>query len=134
MSNEELPVFTEAVSCGFPSPAQGYIEQTIDLNKHFISRPAATFFVRVSGDSMKDIGIHNGDLLIVDRSITAVHGHIVVASINGGFTVKELCTKPIPQLIAHNVNYPPILINENSDFTLFGVVAHVIKTMRRKGV
>jgi DNA polymerase V len=127
-----IPLFSDTVAAGFPSPAQDYIEQNIDLNSLCIRHPAATFFVRAGGDSMIDIGIHSGDLLVVDRAIPAAHGDIIVASLNGEFTVKELCMRPTRQLLPHNPKYPPIPLAEDSDFQEFGVVVHVIKNMRKR--
>lgn len=82
--------------------------------------------MQVEGHSMSDIGIMDGSVLVVDRTLTAEHGDIVVASIHGGFTVKELCLTPTPSLLPHNVNYTPILIEGASDYELFGVVVSVI--------
>lgn len=83
----ELPLFIERVPCGFPSPAQDYVEQRIDLNSLLVSHPSSTYFIRVSGDSMIDGGISDGDMLVVDSSIKAEHGDIIVAAISGEFTV-----------------------------------------------
>lgn len=126
-----LPLYSNMISAGFPSPAQDYIEQTLDLNELCIRHPAATFLVRVSGDSMKDAGIFEGDILVVDRAIEAVHGDIIVASLNQAFTVKELCLKPIQQLLPHNKAYPPILLKEGDEFDVFGVVVSVVRRMTR---
>ena len=93
------------VSAGFPSPAQDYVEQTLDLNELCIKRPAATFFVRVEGDSMIDAGIHPDDILVVDRSVQAEHGDIVIAGIHGELTVKELQLRPCVKLIPRNQGY-----------------------------
>jgi DNA polymerase V len=95
----ELPLFLERVACGFPSPAQDYVEDRIDLNKLAVKHPSATYFVKVSGDSMIGAGIGDGDLLVVDRSLTAEHGDIVVAAVDGEFTVKELQTRPVLRLL-----------------------------------
>src|SRR5690606_22581593 len=84
----ELPLFVERVACGFPSPAQDYIEDRLDLNRLAVRHPSATYFVKVSGDSMIGAGIGDGDLLVVDRSLDAGHGDIVVAAVAGEFTVK----------------------------------------------
>ena len=92
-STLKLPLFVSKVSAGFPSPAQDYVEQTLDLNELCIKRPAATFFVRVEGESMIEAGIFHNDILVVDRSVKPVHGDIVVAQVDGEFTVKELCLK-----------------------------------------
>ena len=85
-----LPLFMERVPCGFPSPAQDYIEDSLDLNKLVISHPSATYFIKVSGDSMLAAGISHGDLLVVDRSLSAVHGDIAIAAVAGELTVTEL--------------------------------------------
>jgi DNA polymerase V len=83
-------LFIVTVPAGFPSPAEDYVEGPLDLNRHLIPHPAATFFVRVSGDSMVGAGIHSGDLLIVDRAITATHNHVIIAVLNGDLTIKRL--------------------------------------------
>jgi DNA polymerase V len=91
----QLPLYANKISAGFPSPADDYIEMKLDLNTHLIKHPAATFFVRVSGDSMLNAGINSGDLLIVDRSIEPVDGKIVIVALNGELTVKRLSIKLI---------------------------------------
>lgn len=85
-----LPLFSDLVQCGFPSPAQDYVEQRIDLNELLVSHPTSTYFVKAAGDSMIDGGISDGDLLVVDSSRTAEHGSIVIAAVSGEFTVKQL--------------------------------------------
>ncbi len=127
-----IPLFMERVSAGFPSPAQDYIEQTLDLNELCIKHPAATFFVRVEGDSMQDAGIYPNDILIVDRSVSAEHGDIVIAGVHGELTVKELELKPKIRLIPRNKSYQPIEIPEGCDLDIFGVVTNVIRSMHRK--
>jgi DNA polymerase V len=119
------------VPAGFPSPAQDYIERTLDLNDLCIKRPAATYFVRVEGDSMIEAGICPDDILIVDRSVTAQHGDIVIALVQGEFTVKELVMRPQVQLLPRNKAYPPITFVEGSELELFGVVTGVVRQMRR---
>jgi len=109
-----IPLFMECVSVGFPSPPQDYIEQTLDLNELCIKRPAATFFVRVEGDSMIDGGIHPDDILVVDRSVQAEHGEIVIAGIHGELTVKELQLRPCVKLIPRDQAYEPIHIPEGT--------------------
>lgn len=128
-----LPLFIERVSAGFPSPAQDYVEQTLDLNELCVKRPAATFFVRVSGDSMTGAGIVADDILVVDRSVRAEHGDIVIASLNGEMTVKTLELKPRVRLVPHNPAYKPIEIPDGAELDVFGVVVGVVRTMRRKG-
>lgn len=127
-----IPLFLEAVSAGFPSPAQDYIEQVLDLNELCIQHPAATFFVRVEGDSMLNAGIYPDDILIVDRSLHAGHGDIVIASLQGELTVKELQLRPAVRLVPHNPAYRPITLQEGSELDIFGVVTRVIHSLRHK--
>ena len=122
-----LPLFVERVPCGFPSPAADYVEQRIDLNSLLVQRPSATYFIRVSGDSMIDGGIADGDMLVVDSSITAEHGNIVVASVGGEFTVKKLLTRPTIMLVPMNTSYSPIQIGSEDNLDVFGVVTFAIK-------
>ncbi|MBA2652783.1 MAG: translesion error-prone DNA polymerase V autoproteolytic subunit [Tatlockia sp.] len=125
--NYRFPFYSSKVRAGFPSPADDYIERYLDLNDHLIKHPAGTFFVRASGDSMTGAGIHNGDLLVVDRSIQAANGNIVIAALNGELTVKRLSqSKDRLQLLPENSNYPPIEINEGQDLVIWGVVTYVI--------
>ena len=128
----KIPLFLERVSAGFPSPAQDYIEQTLDLNELCIQHPAATFFVRVEGESMCEAGIYPGDILVVDRSIQAEHGDIVIAGLRGEFTVKELELRTSVRLVPRNKAYQPIEITEASELDIFGVVTSVVRNMRRK--
>lgn len=127
----KMPLYVESVSAGFPSPAQDFVECSLDLNELCIQHPSATFFVRAQGDSMVDAGIHSGDVLVVDRSLTAKHGDIVIASIHGELTVKELCLKPESILRPHNKAYPVIPISEHSEFEIFGVVTGVVRRLDR---
>lgn len=122
-----LPLFMEPVSAGFPSPAGDYIEGKLDLNQHLIRHPAATFFVRVTGDSMIGAGIHSGDILIVDRAIEAVHGKVVVVALDGELTVKRLSLhKGKVVLMPENDRYPPIEITSDRQCEIWGVVTNVI--------
>lgn len=130
ISRVSLPLFTERVAGGFPSPAQDYVEDSLDLNKLVVKHPSATYFVRVSGDSMIGAGIGDGDLLVVDRSLSASHGDIVVAAVAGEFTVKELQTRPKIQLIPHNAEYSPIVFRAEDELEIFGVVTFTIKSNR----
>lgn len=127
----ELPLFIERVACGFPSPAQDYVEQRIDLNSLLVSHPSSTYFIRVSGDSMIDGGISDGDMLVVDSSIKAEHGDIIVAAISGEFTVKLLMTKPFLHLKPMNTAHAIIPVTDPDQFEIFGVVKHSIKSMSR---
>jgi len=126
MSFYRLPLFQCAVMAGFPSPADDEKEGELDLNELLIKHPAATFFVRVSGSSMIRAGIHHNDILIVDRSLEAVHGKIIIASLQGELTVKRLCLEGKKQLIAENDLYAPIEITDEMDFHIWGVVTSVI--------
>ncbi len=123
----ERPLFVAAVPAGFPSPADDYVEGTLDLNRHLITHPAATFFVRATGDSMIDAGIHPGDLLIVDRALRPTEGHVVIAALDGELTVKRLeRVDGKPVLTAGNRRYPPIRPREHQNFEIWGVVTYVI--------
>jgi len=125
------PLFCTRISAGFPSPADDYIENALDLNEYLIKHPAATFFVRVTGDSMIGAGINSGDILIVDRSVTAVNNSVIVAVLNGEFTVKRLVKRgSCIHLFPENPAYEPIEINNGSEFEVWGVVIHVIHSMR----
>ncbi|ROR97957.1 SOS response UmuD protein [Sinobacterium caligoides] len=126
----DIPFFLERVSAGFPSPAQDYVEQTLDLNELCVTHPAATYFVRVQGDSMTGAGIFCGDMLVVDRSLTARHGDIVIAGFDGELTVKQLALRPRPQLLACNPDYPAIVVPEGVELDIFGVVSSVVRNLR----
>ncbi len=123
-----LPFFTSSVPAGFPSPADDYIEERLDLNEYLIKHPSATYFARACGDSMLERGIQDGALLIVDRSIQARQDHIVIAAINGELTCKILDIEN-SQLLAANPAYAPVPLNENMDFVIEGVVIHAINPL-----
>lgn len=126
-TSDFLPLFETGVKAGFPSPAEEEMSTPLNLSEHLISHPASTFFIRVVGDSMQGVGIFSGDLLIVDRSLQASNGKIIVALINGEFTVKRLIiNKDSITLKAENPNYPSIQVKNDSDFTVWGVVTYVI--------
>lgn len=127
---KRIPLFLERVAAGFPSPAQDYMEQSLDLNELCITHPEATYFVRCEGDSMIEAGIHSGDILVVDRALNATHGDIVIASVYGELTVKELRLRPQPGLFPRNRNYRPILLREAEALELFGVVTYVLHALR----
>ena len=127
----ELPLFLTPAACGFPSPAQDYVEQTIDLNQHCVSHPAATFYVKASGHSMVEEGINDGDMLVIDRAITVRHGDIVLACLDGEFTVKKLQVQPVPALLPGNPDFPPIYPQEGQELDIFGVVTFVLHKTRR---
>lgn len=122
-----LPLFSACVEAGFPSPADNYLERSIDLNEELIGNHAATFCVRVRGESMRDAGIHSGDVLIIDRSLRPVDRQIVVAIINGEFTVKRYRRKGDRIFLeAENPAFKPIEITEEQDFRIWGVVTYTI--------
>jgi DNA polymerase V len=126
----KIPLYLSSVRAGFPSPADDYIDSMLDLNEYLIKHPAATFFVRASGDSMIQAGIHSGDILVVDRSIEATHGKIVIAALNGELTVKRLFRQGgRVQLLAENPNFPAIDVTEEHDMVIWGVVTNVIHTV-----
>lgn len=126
-SGFSIPFFEFGLVAGFPSPADDYIERSLDLHELLVEHPAATFFVRVEGDSMKGAGMHSGDILVVDRSLNSQNGKIVVALYNGSFTVKRLKVEEEKiYLIAENPHYPIIEIAAESDFQVWGVVTYVI--------
>ena len=127
-----IPLFLDRVPAGFPSPAQDYVERTLDLNELCIKHPAATFFVRVEGDSMIEVGIYPNDILVVDRSVRADHGDIVIAGFHGELTVKELALKPITRLIPRNKAYQAIEVPEGCELEIFGVVTSVVRNIRHK--
>ncbi|KHN52183.1 translesion error-prone DNA polymerase V autoproteolytic subunit [Pectobacterium fontis] len=125
-----LNLYANRVPAGFPSPANDYVEQRIDLNTLCIRHPSATYFVRVSGQSMVEGGIHDGDLVVVDSALQARHGDIVIATLDGEFTIKQLQLTPTPALLPMNVAYTPIVINDSDSLDIFGVVTYVIHATR----
>jgi len=126
----ERPLFVASVSAGFPSPADDYIEGQLDLNKHLIRHPAATYFVRVRGDSMIEAGIHSGDILIVDRSLEPKDKNVVIANVDGELTVKRIrIQRQKLTLLPANKNYPPQPIDKNTPFEVWGIVTHVIHSL-----
>jgi DNA polymerase V len=127
----DIPLFLEAVPAGFPSPASDYCERTLDLNELCVKKPAATYFVRVQGDSMVEAGIFPDDIIVVDRSLTAQHGDIVIAAFNGELTIKKLETAPQTRLVPMNRNHAPIPIPEGADLEIFGVATTVIHSLRK---
>jgi DNA polymerase V len=126
-TEHERPFFMIPVTAGFPSPAEDYIEGKLDLNKHLIKHPSATFFVRVTGDSMIDAGIYPGDILIVDRAIEPDDKKVVVAVIDGDLTLKRIrMIKGKVFLMPENEDYDPLEIKEEMNFEIWGVVTNVI--------
>ena len=124
----ELPFVTEGISAGFPSPADDFLDINIDLNKHLIKNPSTTFYGKVRGDSMMDAGIHNGDLLIIDKSLEPLNNKIAGCFIDGEFTVKRIkIEKDIVWLIAENKDYQPIKVTKDNELIIWGIVINVIK-------
>jgi DNA polymerase V len=125
--NLKLPLVSASVEAGFPSPADDHMERGIDLNEELIRNPAATFLIRVQGESMRDAGIHSGDTLIVDRSVTPSDRQIVVAMIDGEFTVKRY-RKHAGRIFleAANENFRSIQIGEDQELTIWGAVTYII--------
>jgi DNA polymerase V len=122
-----LPLFSGKVAAGFPSPADDYIEKTLDLNELLVKKPAATFFARAQGESMLGAGIHPNDILVVDRSIEPVPGRIVICALNGELVVKRLKRRENQWILAsENPFYPDIRLNEELDMVIWGVVTNVI--------
>ncbi|MFH0753893.1 MAG: translesion error-prone DNA polymerase V autoproteolytic subunit [Candidatus Omnitrophota bacterium] len=125
----KIPLFVSRASAGFPSPADDFIDTALDLNEHLIRHPAATFFVKAKGDSMIRAGIFPGSLLMVDRSLEPRQGSIILAVLDGAFTVKRFhqeggCVVLMPE----NPKYQPIHVGLEQDFSVWGVVIHAIRT------
>jgi DNA polymerase V len=123
-----LPLYGHRVKAGFPSPADDYIEKTLDLNEHIIQHPAATYFVRADGESMIQLGIHNGDLLVVDRALEASHGDVVIAALDGQLTCKVLDLRR-GRLLSGNDLFRPISLKD-LDVVIEGVVTHSLRYHR----
>ncbi len=123
----ELPLYETSVPAGFPSPAEEYLGEKLDLNEYLIKNPIASFFAKVEGDSMVDAGIFEGDLVVVDRSLTAKHGNIVIAAVNNELTIKRLCTKDGIKLIPENQDYQPIVMSGENELVIWGVVTSLVR-------
>ena len=126
-----LPLFMARIPAGFPSPADDYVDGTLDLNELLVRHPAATFFVRVSGDSMTGAGIHSGDVLVVDRAESARNRSVIIAALNGELTVKRLVREGGRVcLVSENPDYPPMEVTGETQFEVWGVVVHVIRSLK----
>ncbi|MSS73894.1 MAG: translesion error-prone DNA polymerase V autoproteolytic subunit [Candidatus Latescibacteria bacterium] len=126
-----IPFFGSTIPAGFPSPAEDYIDKSLDLNDLVIQHPAATFFVRVEGDSMIDAGIHSGDVLVVDRALTPGNGRVVVAVVGGEFTVKRI--RKVGDrlfLVPDNPDLDPLEISPETGFEVWGIVTYVIHRVK----
>ena len=123
------------IRAGFPSPAEDYLRESLDFNRDLIRHPEATFYGQVEGDSMEDVGISDGDIAVIDRSLEPQHGDVVVGFVNGDFTVKflDLTHKKdgYIELRPANKNYPVFRIEEDDDFEVWGVVVCTIKNWKR---
>ncbi len=126
----KFPLYSCKISAGFPSPADDHLEKNLDLNNHLVKHPAATFFVRVSGDSMINAGINDNDILIVDRSLKPSHGKIVIAVVDGQMTVKRLYKQSGKLiLMPENTTYKPIQVTEDMTIEIWGVVVTAIHSV-----
>jgi DNA polymerase V len=127
-----IPLFMSKVKAGFPSPAEEYIEAKLDLNSYLIQHPSSTYMVRIEGDSMIGAGIYSGDLAVVDRSLEPKHGDIVIAVIDQEITIKRLVkSKKGVTLFAENPNFEPISFSSEQELTIWGVVVHTVRSMKR---
>ena len=125
----KLPLVDTGISAGFPSPADDFLDSSIDLNEALIKNKTATFYGKVKGDSMTDAGIDDGDLLIIDKSLKPIDGKIAVCFIDGEFTVKRInIEKDVIWLRAENKKYQPIKVTKDNDFIIWGIVTNVIKS------
>lgn len=126
-----LPYADEGIKAGFPSPAQDYMEMAIDLNKELIKHPSSTFYGRVKGDSMKDAGVLDGNVLIIDKSLEPHSGDMAVCFVDGEFTLKYIeIDKDVIYLMPANEEYPPIKVTADNNFIIWGIVTYVIKKTR----
>lgn len=131
-SPRPVPLYLEPVACGFPSPAEGYTDVSIDFNRYILEHPAASYCFYVKGDSMEGAHIAEGDLVVVDRSLTPASGCLVVCSLDGGFTLKRYEIRGgRPWLVPANLNYEPVPITEGSDCRCWGVAVSLIRKFGR---
>tara|TARA_B110000014_G_C19918539_1_gene475203 strand:+ start:183 stop:611 length:429 start_codon:yes stop_codon:yes gene_type:complete len=131
LSSLPLNFYSNPVCAGFPSPAEDHLDIALDLNEHLIKHPAATFYIYAKGNSMEGLGIYDGDIMVVDRSLDASSGNIVIAALSGEFTVKQLIIKlNKTYLIPANKDYKPMLITNETDIQIWGVVIHSIHSFK----
>lgn len=127
----KVPLFGHTVRAGFPSPADDYVADTLDLNEHLMPRKEASFLLRAKGDSMVGVGIHDGDILVIDRSINATNGRVVIATLDGQFSVKTLEKKRGKiRLLPANPDFAPIEIKDEQELQIWGVVTNVIHSLK----
>lgn len=128
-----LPYADQGIQAGFPSPAQDYISESIDLNREIVHHPASTFYGRVSGESMINDGIDPDDIIVIDRSLEPHDGDLAVCCIDGEFTLKRIHLEPDKiWLIPANESFDPILVTPDQRFEIWGIVTYTIKRSRRK--
>lgn len=128
---QRIPLYGYSISAGFPSPADDYIEDRLDLNQLLVSNQPATFFLRVKGDSMINAGIHDGDIIVVDRSVQPVDRSVVVAVVDGELTVKRLIMRSgTAELHAENPKYAPIRFRDGQELTIWGVVTSAVHQVK----
>ncbi len=128
-----LPYAEDGIRAGFPNPAQDYMELAIDLNKELIRHPSSTFYGRVIGDSMKDEGIEEGDILVIDKSLELMNDDLAVVLVDGEFTVKRVqIEEDAVYLVPSNPDYPVIKVTEDNEFQVWGIVTYTIKNNRRR--
>lgn len=126
----KVPMFSHTVRAGFPSPADDYVADTLDLNEYLMPRKEASFLLRAKGESMLGVGIHDGDILVIDRSITPKDGSVVIATVDGQFTVKTLEKKRGKvRLLAANPDFEPIEFNDEQELQVWGVVTNVLHSL-----
>ena len=131
LSSLPLDCYLNPVCAGFPSPAEDHLDIALDLNEHLIKHPSATFYIYAKGNSMEGSGIYDGDIMVVDRSLEASSGNVVIAAISGEFTVKHLLIKSKKTyLMPANQDYKPILITDDMDVQIWGVVIHTIHSFK----
>ncbi len=128
-SSVNLPFYESSVPAGFPSPANEYLGDTLDLNDYLVRNRTATFFARVEGDSMIGAGIFAGDVLVVDRSLTAKHGDVVIAALDNEFTVKRLDTREGVRLMPENPDFEPISLKGEVELVIWGVVTAIVRKL-----
>lgn len=132
-STLSLQYADEGIRAGFPSPAQDYMEQAIDLNKELIRHPASTFYGRVVGNSMSGEGIEEGDILVIDKSLELMDGDLAICFVNGEFTVKRVkLEKDFAWLVPSNPDYEPIKVTKDDEFTIWGIVTYTVKKNRKR--
>lgn len=127
-SSLKLPLYETGINAGFPSPADDFVDLKIDLNEYMVRNPASTFYGRINGDSMRDLGICAGDIAVIDRSLDLVNNKIALCYVDGGFTIKTVRMQNKEcWLIPANANFKPIQITEENQFIVWGIVTFIIK-------